>query len=144
MTETNATTSGAGPVFPAGRYGRRRAARRTPRWVPAVLLAAVVVAGLAVAVRLYQQYGTGAYDAQVIRFHDVADDGVTVEFTVEVPSGTAAVCVVRARAADGAEVGREQVRVTPPPGVTRPVVTHRLTTRARPVTGEVPRCWRDH
>jgi hypothetical protein len=111
--------------------------------VPAVLVAAVVVAGLAVAVRLYQQYGTGAYDAQVIRFYDVADDGVTVEFTVAVPAGSAAVCLVRARAADGAEAGREQVRVAPPPGVTRPAVTHRLATRLRPVTGEVPRCWQD-
>jgi hypothetical protein len=50
---------------------------------------------------------------------------------------------VRARAADGSEVGREEIPVDPPAGVTRPRVVHRLATTERPVTGEVQRCWQD-
>jgi hypothetical protein len=107
-------------------------------------LGAVVVAlGVVVAFLLAQQYGPGRpYDAVVERF-DVSDDQVTVQFTVVVPDGEAAICAVRARAYDGSEVGREEVRVAPPPGVTRPVVVHQLSTTARPVTGEVQRCWPD-
>ena len=45
-------------------------------------------------------------------------------------------CAVRARAADGAVVGRADVEVAPD----QPRVTYRLTTTARPVTGEVLRC----
>lgn len=135
MTETSVT-------FPPGRYGRRREPRRSRRWVSALLLALVVLAGTLIAVSLYLRYGDGrAYDVTVTRFYDVTDDQVVVEFTVVVPEGEAAVCAVRARSADGAEVGREEVRIDPPPGETRPVVTHRLSTTQRPVTGEVQRCW---
>jgi hypothetical protein len=139
LTETNTT-----PAFPPGRYGRRRQRRPVPRWVPVALGAVVVLLGLVAAVLLGQNYGPGRpYDATVERFFDLTDERVTVQFTVVVPEGEAAVCVVRARAYDGREVGREEVRVAPSPGVTRPVVVHRLATTDRPVTGEVQRCWRD-
>lgn len=131
------------PSFPPGRYGRRRAPRRTPRWLPIVLAVGVVAVGTAVAMVLSQAYGPGRpYDATVHRFYDVTDEQVVVEFSVVVPEGETAVCAVRARAAHGGEVGREEVRVAPPPGETRPLVVHRLATIERPVTGEVPRCWR--
>lgn len=137
MTETNATVA-----FPPGRYGRRREPRRWPRWLPAVLLVAVIIAGTAIAYQLNRQYGAARpYHPTVERFYDITDQQVVVEFTVRVPDGQAATCAVRARAADGREVGREEIQVDPPPGVTRPRVTHRLTTTARPVTGEVQRCW---
>ncbi len=103
----------------------------------------VVVVGTLIAVSLYERYGAGRpYDATVLRFYDVTDSQVVVEFTVVVPEGETAICAVRARSADGAEVGREQVRVVPQPGDTHPRVTHRLPTKERPVTGEVQRCWR--
>jgi hypothetical protein len=109
----------------------------------AALLAAVVLAGVAMAYQLTRQYGPGRpYDVTVERFYDVTDHQVVVEFTVVVPPGESAVCAVRARAAHGGEVGREEVLVDPPPGVDRPRVTHRLATSERPVTGEVQRCWR--
>lgn len=140
MTETETNTT---PTYPPGRYGRRRERRRGPRWVPLLLGTVVTAMGVAAAVLLTQQYGAGRpYDADLQRFYDVTDEQVVVEFTVVVPDGEAATCVVRARARDGSEVGREEVRVAPPAGVTRPVVVHRLATRARPVTGEVQRCWR--
>jgi hypothetical protein len=110
--------------------------------VPVALGAVVVVAGVAAAVDLAQRYGPGRpYDASVERFYDVTEAQVVVEFTVVVPEGGTAVCAVRARARDGSEVGRAEVTVDPPPGVTRPLVSHRLPTSARPVTGEVQRCW---
>lgn len=140
VTQTNATTSDPGPVFPPGRYGHRRAPRRHPRrWLPALLAAATALAGLAVAVRLYQQYGAGPYDAQVVRFTDVTDRQVVVQFQVNLPAGAGATCVVRARDRSGVEVGRQQVRVAAGPD-RRPLVSHRLATTARPVTGEVAGC----
>jgi Domain of unknown function (DUF4307) len=140
MTETNATVA-----FPPGRYGRRRDPRRRRRyrWLPAALIAVVIVAGFAMAYQLNRQYGAARpYHPTVERFYDVTDEQVVVEFTVRVPDGEAATCAVRARAADGGEVGREEILVDPPDGVTRPRVTHRLATTGRPVTGEVQRCWR--
>lgn len=139
MDETNAT-----PTFPPGRYGRRRERPPTRWWVPVGLGTVVVAAGVVAAVLLTQQYGAGRpYDSNVERFYDMTDEQVVVEFTVVVPEGEVAICAVRARAQDGREVGREEVRVEPPPGVTRPLVTHRLDTTAPPVTGEVQRCWQE-
>lgn len=137
MTETNTT-----PQFPPGRYGRRRQRRAGQRWIPIALGAVVVAVGVVAAVLLGQQYGPGRpYDARVERFYPVADDQVVVVFTVVVPDGESAICAVRSRGADGAEVGREEVRVDPAPGVNRPEVEHPLSTTAPPVTGEVQRCW---
>jgi hypothetical protein len=154
VSETNATPAtpahpGQGaPVFPPGRYGRRR----DPRWrhshrlqliLVGTALLAVVGIGAATAHALGQQYGPGRpYEATVERFYDITDEQVTVEFSVVVPDGEAAVCAVRARARDGAEVGREEVRVDSEPQEQRPRVTHTLATSERPVTGEVQRCWR--
>ncbi|WBB77406.1 DUF4307 domain-containing protein [Micromonospora sp. WMMD882] len=140
MTETHATTAPGAPVFPPGRYGRRRQARRRRPWLTALLVAVVVVAlGLA-AFRLYQRYGDPTYDAQVITYTDVTDTGILVDFQVNVPPGGSAVCLLRARSVDGAEVAREQVPVTAD-GQDRVVrLQHRLTTSARPFIGEVVRC----
>ena len=104
--------------------------------------AVVVIVGVLVAGRLAGLYGPGRpYDADVIRFYDITAEQVVVEFTVVVPEGETAVCAVRARARDGSEVGREEVRVEPAAGVTRPHVVHTLATTDEPVTGEVQRCW---
>jgi hypothetical protein len=106
------------------------------------LVAVVILAGVAMAYQLNQQYGAARpYHPTVERFYDITNEQVVVEFTVRVPDGETAVCAVRARAADGSEVGREEIRVDPPPGLTRPKVAHRLATTERPVTGEVQRCW---
>jgi Domain of unknown function (DUF4307) len=139
VTETNATTPTGAPVFPPGRYGRRRAPRRRRRWVVAALTVAAVVVGLVVALRLHQQYGTGPYDAELVRYSDVTDTQVVVQFRVHLPAGEAATCTVRARNRAGLEVGRATVRV-PAGRDRRPLVTHRLATRERPVTGEIQGC----
>ncbi len=139
MTEPNPSTPNAEPVFPPGRYGRRREPRRHRRWVPAAAALAVVVAGVAVAVLLHQRYGEGPYDAEVVRYTEVTDSQVVVEFRVNLPAGKAALCTLRARNRAGLEVGRAQVRV-PPSNDPHPLVTHRLATSGRPVTGEVQGC----
>ncbi|MEU4378892.1 DUF4307 domain-containing protein [Micromonospora echinofusca] len=140
MTETHATLEPGAPAFPPGRYGRRREpGRRRP--LLAVLLAVAMVAVMTlVAVRLYRQYGDPNYDAEVITYTGITDSQVLVDFRVTVPEGGSAVCLVRARDRDGAEVGREEVTVTARPGQRHVSTQHRLTTTARPFIGEVMRC----
>jgi hypothetical protein len=140
VPETPATTSRETTIFPPGRYGRRREARRTPRWLGVV--AAVCLAGAAtlVGVNLYRAYGDGDYSYSVTGFTDITDNQVVVTFLVRLPREGKAVCAVRARDSTGAETGREEITVTPGPDPGRTVVTHRLITRTRPITGEVKGC----
>jgi hypothetical protein len=139
VTKSSATTQPNPPVFPPGRYGRRRAPHRNRRW--AVWLAGFLVAaaGFLVATRLYVQYGDPAYDAQAVRFTDVTDSQVVITFRVNVPRGRSAICVVRALAADGREVGQAGVPV-PEGRQSRTEVTYRLVTTARPTRAQVVRC----
>lgn len=140
VTETNATRSSDAPVFPADRYGHRRAPRRRRPWLRALLVVALVaVLGLASA-RLYRQYGDPTYDAQVITYTDITDSQLRLVFRVTVPAGGSAICAVRARSRDGAEVAREEVRVDAPAGERQPVVEHQLTTTGKALLGEVLRC----
>ncbi|WP_422738366.1 DUF4307 domain-containing protein [Micromonospora sp. WMMD729] len=142
MTETHATISPGAPVFPAGRYGRRRApggGRR--RTLLAALVLLVLVVGLSlVSLRLYRQYGDPVYDAQVITYTDITDSQVVIDFRVRVPEGGSAVCVLRARDRAGVEVARDEVTVTAAPGERHVSARHRLATSARPFIGEVLRC----
>lgn len=139
VPETNATTSTGAPVFPPGRYGRRRAPRRARRWVVVAIALFAVVVGLAVAFRLHRQYGEGAYDAELVRYTDVTERQVVIQFRVNLPAGKAATCAVRARNRAGQQVGRAEVRV-PPGDDPHPVITYRLATSERPVSGEIQGC----
>lgn len=147
MTESRTTAPGASgaptgaDIFPPGRYGRRRAPRRTPRWLTALLVLAVLVAGGLVSVRLYTLYGDPRYDAKVITYTDITDNQIVIDFEVNVPSGGSAVCALRARSYDGAEVGSAEVRVDADPGAEVARSRHRLATSGRPYVGEVLRCW---
>jgi hypothetical protein len=136
VTETSATVH-AEPSYPPGRYGRRREPRPRRRWLVAVLAVAVGLAALAISIRMFQQYGQPDFEPQVRRYYDVTDTGITVEFSVRQPPGKPGTCVVRARSAAGAQVALDHVDT---PVGTRVVVTHRLTTSARPAVVEVPRC----
>jgi hypothetical protein len=137
VTETHTTIA---PTFPPGRYGRRRAAQRRRPWLAALVLVAIVAAMSLLALRMYRLYGDPAYDAQVITYTQVTDNQIVVDFRVTMPKGGSAVCVLRARSRDGAEVGREEVSVTAGPDETRPTVRHRLVTTARPLVGDVVGC----
>jgi hypothetical protein len=136
VTETHATP-GTAPVFPPGRYGRRREPNPRRRWGVLVAAAVVIVAALAISIKLFQQYGNPEYDGSVRRYFDVADNGISVEFEVRKPADKLGTCIVRARSADGEEVGSADVAAPLGADV---VVTYRLKTSARPVVVEVPRC----
>jgi hypothetical protein len=132
VTETHATAK-----YPPGRYGRRREPRPRRTWLVALVAALAAVAGVLIAVRLFQQYGPQEYEPQVQRFYAISDDGITVDFVVRKDATKEATCRVRARSASGEEVGLAEVDV--PAGAEAPV-TYRLATSDRPVTVEVPAC----
>ncbi|MEU5549635.1 DUF4307 domain-containing protein [Micromonospora sp. NPDC047793] len=140
MTETHATSASTAPVFPPGRYGRRRTPGRRRRLLTTLLVVTVLVALTAVSFRLYRQYGDPAYDAQVITYGEITDQQVVVNFRVNLPAGGSAVCALRARDHAGAEVAREEVPVTAADGQRSVTVRHSLATSARPFIGEVVRC----
>lgn len=142
VTETHATISAGAPVFPAGRYGRRRESggKRRRTLLAALVLVALVSTLTVISFRLYRQYGDPAYDAQVITYTDITDSQVVVDFRVTVPAGGSAVCVLRARTHAGAEVARDQITVTAEPGNRHITARHRLATTERPFIGEVLRC----
>ena len=136
MSETSATH----PVFPPGRYGRRRDGRRR-LGVPIVFGLIVLAASVLVPLRLYERYGDPSYDPRIVGWAEVTETGMTIDFTVRVPAGGAAECVLRARSYDGAEVGRRTVTVTSPAGATTTVeAKERVTTTARASHGDVVRC----
>lgn len=144
MTETSTDTA-AGQVaerapWPAGRYGRRRERRRASRAGVAVLAVLAALLGTMIGVRLYSAYGDGDYTASVTSFDEITDAQVVVTFLIRMPADGEAVCLVRARGRTGSEVGQEEITVRPGPDPERTMVTHRLVTSERPVTGEVKGC----
>jgi hypothetical protein len=65
---------------------------------------------------------------------------MTIDFTVRVPAGASATCVLRARSYDGAEVGRRTVTLAAAPGATTIEGRERVATTARASHGDVLRC----
>jgi Domain of unknown function (DUF4307) len=138
VSETRATE----PSFPPGRYGRRRAGRRRPV-LPIVALAVVVAASVLLAVRFYQRFGQTDYQAQIVGWQQPTDNRLVIRFTVRVPAGRSASCVLRARDYQGFEVGRRTVVVRPagPDSTTVPAEEPVDTTR-RASVGDVLGCRR--
>jgi len=134
---------------PAARPGRRR--RPAGRYdepgrlggrLTAVVLAALVLAVLAAAVTtLWERFGGERATVQVVDFQVLSDRLVRIDVQVSKPPGAAAYCLLRARGADGAEVGREIVTLAAP-GTAGTTVRreHDLATRERAVTGEAVAC----
>jgi hypothetical protein len=136
-------TEDASPLFPPGRYGRRRdpVRLRRRRWLTYLAAALVIAAGVSIAVKLYQQYAQAPYQVTVVSVRDISEHGVTVTFDVITPAGQGATCTVRGHTRDGELVGEAQVDVPPgAAGQTTTQVTYSLVTTKRPVTGEVPGC----
>lgn len=140
MPETPATTPAEPVMFPAGRYGRRREPRRTPRLLIAVLALLVVAGAGWIGSRLYVAYGDGDYTGAVTKFGDIADDRVTITVMVRLPEDGTAICTLRARNEAGAEIGRQEVLVKAGSDPSRTIVSHTLMTSDRPVTGELQGC----
>jgi hypothetical protein len=124
---------------PPGRYDEpSRLAARALAVVLGLLFVGLVIA---VATTLYSRYGQQQVRAQTVGFSVLSDDEVRVDLEVRKDEGVPAYCYVRARGADGAEVGREAVTVDAT-GTRGEVVrlSHVLTTSELAVTGEVGRC----
>jgi hypothetical protein len=135
VSETRATA----PVFPPGRYGRRRAGKRPP--IAGIVVAVVVVvACLLVTVRLYHRYGQTDYQAQIVGWQEPSDQQTIIKFTVRVPAGGAASCVLRARDFNGNEVGRRTVVVRAEGADTGIDAEETVPTTTRSSVGEVVGC----
>jgi hypothetical protein len=135
VSETHTTD----PVFPPGRYGRRRSGR--PRRVlPIALLVLVVAASLLLSVRLWQQYGRTDYEAQIVGWEEPSAASMIIEFKVRVPAGQPASCVLRARDYNGNEVGRREVVVRPTGAATEIQTKEPVPTTARGSVGDVLGC----
>jgi hypothetical protein len=122
----------------AERYGRR--ARAMPsRRVLAVLAALAVLSGLGLAYLGYRNLGDPAIEGHVLDWRPVGDGELTVRFAVrrDHPERPAT-CVLRARAQDGAEVGRIAVPV--PAGMADVARTAELPVSRTAVVAEVYSC----
>ncbi|MFI7598664.1 DUF4307 domain-containing protein [Actinoplanes sp. NPDC049681] len=100
----------------------------------------VAVAAVALAVRLYHQYGDPAYDAQIVRWTGVTQTQITVDFTVRIPPGGVATCNLRARDYDGNVVGTRTVTVRAADGKPTIEVSEVVPTTAKAFVGEVLGC----
>jgi hypothetical protein len=135
VSETRTTE----PVFPPGRYGHRREGRRRPL-APMIVLAVVIVASVLLSVKLYQRFGQTDYQAQIIGWDEAGDTRMTIKFSVRVPAGAAAECVLRARDYAGNEVGRRTVVVRAAAGADSIEANEAVTTTARGRVGDVLGC----
>jgi hypothetical protein len=136
VSETHAIS----PVFPPGRYGRRRDGKRRLA-LPIVFAVAIVVAVVAITFRAYSQWGGTDYDAQIVGWDKVTDSQLTIEFRVTLPAGATAECLLRARDYDGAQVGSRTVSVRANPGETSIQVAEVVPTTSRASVGDVLRCY---
>jgi len=124
------------PVFPPGRYGRRRERPAARRWVVPALASLALAVALGLAVVAYRNQNSGV-QASVTGF-SIDPASVRVTFEVSRPADQAVRCLLRARDVRGAEVGRARVPIAA--GPSRVIVTYTLTTHGRANTGEVYGC----
>jgi len=103
-----------------------------------VLLLAVVAA---IGAYVWERFGGEQVRGQVRTFEVRSDAEVVMELEAAKTAGARAYCVIRARGADGLEVGRD-IAVLDAEGTADRVVrgTFVLATRARAVTAELAGC----
>jgi hypothetical protein len=131
------STDPAAPMFPPGRYGRRREPRRTRRWVFPTLLVVTIGLLALLAAKLYGQYGTERFSPTVLRLSNISDSSITVEAQVVKPGKEAAICTVTALAHDGSVVGTADV---PVPAGAKATFTFTVRTSARAYVADIPAC----
>ena len=125
------------------RYGRAPRAPATGRRAKIAVTALAIAAGLAVAVIGYQRFAGNAVEGEMGAF-EVLDDhtvSVTISVTRKDP-GTPVVCIVRARAKDGAETGRREILIGPSESKTVQVTTTVASYR-QPIMGDIYGCGTD-
>lgn len=123
---------------PVARYGDR-SPRPVVNRVLVVLLVTAVVAAVGWWVWVAAVASNPAVRWQLLGFETQTERSVDIRWSVERDPGLTVECVVRARNANGEEVGRDRVAV--PAGASGDVeVRHTLTTSDLAVTGEVLAC----
>ena len=116
------------------RYGRRRGLSTYQRH--ALIVVALVLGTLAVYV-VFRNSEQSIQSAE--RSHQVLSNTQDlVSYEVHKPAAWTVTCVIRARNAAGAEVGR--ATITLPPGKSVVTGSYTLTTTDRAVTGEIQDC----
>lgn len=111
-----------------------------PRWVPAALVG-VGLAFLAFVTFLGLRLSNPAIDAGVLSYATVSDERMTIGYEVERRDTTPAICVLRARARDGFDVGYAVVELPPDQG--RTYHTLEMRTAYRALVGELVGCGLD-
>jgi len=139
VTQTSPTgaTEDAAPMFPPGRYGRRRDGRGRPGWVNALLIGTGVAILALFAVRLYLGYGNDSFSATVLRSSDITSHSMTVTLQVDKADGRAGSCIVQAFAFDQSQVGQATVHV---PAGKSVKVTATIQTSQRPYIAQMGDC----
>jgi hypothetical protein len=108
--------------------------------LPILALAVVLAASVLLSVRLYQRYGQLDYRAQIVGWQQPTDARMMIKFTVRVPAGQPASCVLRARDFEGNQVGLRTVVVRPEPGETTIRAEEPVDTTERASVGDILRC----
>jgi hypothetical protein len=111
-----------------------------PRWAPAVLLG-LGLAFLAFVAFLGLRMSNPAIDAGVLSYRTVSDERMTIGYEVERRELSPAICVLRARARDGFDVGYVVVELAPAQGRTYHTIEMRTAYRA--LVGELVGCGLD-
>ncbi len=131
-------TTTTAPVFPPGRYGRRREPRRGRRWLAYLLLVPVLAAGLLLAVKLYDQYADSTnFQPIVTGFTVVSDQRVEIRYEVGKADSGPATCRLQASGESSNEVGYAEV---PVPSGSDVRGSYTMTTTARAYDVKVLGC----
>lgn len=133
--------SGPDAGLPAGRYAR---ADKVGRRLPLPVAGALIAAGLAALTVLAVVLGvrnTAPITGGVRSYAPMSDSTVSIRLEVSKPAARPGSCLVRARGAQGLEVGRAEVAVPPDPaGREVTFVDYELATTSRAVSGELLGC----
>jgi hypothetical protein len=124
---------------PEGRYSRPEG-RGLRNRATLVVTALGLLVGLGVAYLAYTNLASTPVDGQETGFVLVDDSTITMRFDVtRSDPSRAAVCIVRARSADGSETGRREVLVAPSADAITSVSAD-VRTSQPPVAGDVYGC----
>ena len=108
-----------------------------------IVLIAVLGAGWAIALGLLFRaalyHVNPAVRGTVVGYEVTSDRSVVVRYEIVRKAGVTAQCVIRARAADGSEVGRRLIVIPDGPDL-RIARTEVLATTSRAITGEIQEC----
>lgn len=131
-----ATDDDRARIVTLARYGVRMTPRG--RLITIICVALVSAAALAALVWIALYHANPPVRGTLLGYEVTSDRAVAVRFEVWRKQGVTAQCVVRARNAEGVEVGSRVITI--PAGEHRVQETVVLETRSRAITGELKDC----